>query len=90
LIRIDRFTQSDNKSNYGFTVSVAALTTRGISERISLTEFFIKRKQQEYLQLSDELAINKADSIRKYPEKLNPAPLFNLISPHPFVSVVVV
>ena len=55
LINIDRFAQSENKLNYRY-----ALTAQGISERISLTECFIKRKQQEYLQLSDELAVMKS------------------------------
>lgn len=55
LIKIERFAQSGNKLNYRYV-----LTTKGISERISLTECFIKRKRQEYLQLSDELAVIKS------------------------------
>lgn len=55
LIKIDRFAQSENKLNYRY-----ALTPQGISERISLTECFIKRKQQEFTQLSDELAAMKS------------------------------
>lgn len=55
LIKIDRFAQSENKLNYRYV-----LTPKGISERITLTECFIKCKQQEYLQLSDELAIMKS------------------------------
>lgn len=55
LIKIDRFTQSENKLNYRYV-----LTPKGISERMTLTECFIKRKQLEYLQLSDELADMKS------------------------------
>ncbi len=51
FIKVERFAQSENKLNYCYV-----LTPKGIRERIDLTEKFIEIKQQEYQQLSEELA----------------------------------
>ena len=50
LVKAERFAHAENKLNYRY-----ALTPEGIQQRFELTEKFIKRKQQEYLQLTQEL-----------------------------------
>ena len=50
LIKAERFAHSDSKLNYRYV-----LTPHGIQQRIELTENFIKRKKQEYDQLTQEL-----------------------------------
>ena len=59
LIKAERFAHSDNKLNYRYV-----LTPQGIQQRIELTENFIKRKKQEYEQLSQELeALKKQNGV---------------------------
>ena len=50
FVKVERFAHSDNKLNYRYV-----LTPQGIQQRIELTENFIKRKKQEYAQLTQEL-----------------------------------
>ena len=55
LVKVERFALSENKFNYRYV-----LTSKGINERIMLTECFIERKRKEYQQLSQELEVMKA------------------------------
>jgi glucose-1-phosphate thymidylyltransferase len=50
LIRVERFVTSRSKKNYRYL-----LTQKGMAEKIALTERFIKRKEQEYKELVQEL-----------------------------------
>lgn len=50
FIKVERFINSDNKAAYRYI-----LTAEGISERIRLTESFIKRRKSEYEELKSDL-----------------------------------
>lgn len=54
LIKVENFATAENKKKYKYI-----LTQKGIREKISLTEKFIKRKKKEYNQLQKELRILK-------------------------------
>jgi EPS-associated MarR family transcriptional regulator len=54
FVKIDNFFANKNKNQYRYL-----LTPEGVSEKITLTEKFIKRKKAEYEQLQHELEIMK-------------------------------
>ena len=55
FVKMQTFSQSKNKFGY-----VYLLTPRGISEKITLTSKFLKRKQVEYEELKSEIYSLKA------------------------------
>ena len=67
LIKVECFAHSKNKLNYHYV-----LTTKGISQHITLTECFIERKQREYQQLSQEL-----ESLKVSQQQENHGPLIS-------------
>jgi EPS-associated MarR family transcriptional regulator len=50
LVKAERFINSDNKSKYQYL-----LTSKGIKEKISITEKFIQIKKEEYDKLQENL-----------------------------------
>ena len=57
LVKMQKFSLSKNKLGY-----VYLLTTKGISEKITLTSKFLERKQAEYEALMAEIESLKAQS----------------------------
>ncbi len=57
LVKMQNFSQSKNKFGY-----VYLLTPRGISEKITLTNKFLERKQAEYEALKAEIESLRAES----------------------------
>ena len=58
LVKMQNFSQSKNKFGY-----VYLLTPKGISEKVTLTSKFLKRKQAEYKALEAEIESLKAQSV---------------------------
>jgi len=55
LIKVENFATAENKKNYKYL-----LTQKGIKEKVTLTERFIKKKKAEYNQLQKELKTLKS------------------------------
>ena len=56
LVKVQNFTHSKNKFGY-----VYVLTPQGMSEKVSLTTRFLKRKMEEYAALKTEIENLKAE-----------------------------
>ena len=56
LVKMRNFRRSDNKLAYAYL-----LTPSGMQEKARLTAAFLKRKEQEYERLQDEIARLKAE-----------------------------
>ena len=59
FLKFENFKNAENKKNY-----VYILTTSGFSEKIKITQSFIERKEQEYIELKAEIEALKAE--KKY------------------------
>ena len=57
-VKVQSFSQSKNKFGY-----IYVLTPRGLSEKITLTGSFLKRKQAEYKALEAEIESLRAESV---------------------------
>jgi len=51
LVKVDNFRNSQNKLSYAYV-----LTARGVREKVHATSAFLRRKQDEYVQLEREIA----------------------------------
>tara|TARA_B110000003_G_C16478727_1_gene468689 strand:- start:83 stop:412 length:330 start_codon:yes stop_codon:yes gene_type:complete len=56
FLKFENFKSSENKKNY-----VYILTPSGLSEKIKITQSFIERKEQEYIELKAEIEALKAE-----------------------------
>lgn len=56
LIKAERFAHNPNKLGYRYL-----LTSKGVSEHITLTECFIERKRQEYEQASSRVGTPESE-----------------------------
>lgn len=54
LLKVENFYNNQNKKQYRYL-----LTPKGLEEKISLTQKFIKRKKEEYEMLQSELEMMK-------------------------------
>ena len=59
FLKFENFKNAENKKNY-----VYILTTSGFSEKIKITQNYIERKEQEYIELKAEIEALKAE--KKY------------------------
>jgi len=67
LVKMENFSQSKNKFGY-----IYVLTPQGVSEKIRITAFFLKRKMAEYTAIREEIEqITKNSLIRKSLDELN-------------------
>jgi len=57
LIKVENFAKSSNKRSYRYL-----LTTKGIEEKITLTQKFVERKKKEYEELQIELEKMKKET----------------------------
>ncbi|QFR42544.1 MarR family EPS-associated transcriptional regulator [Sulfurimonas xiamenensis] len=60
LLKVENFYNNQNKKQYRYL-----LTPKGLEEKISLTQKFIKRKKEEYEMLQRELAAMKLKGVSK-------------------------
>jgi EPS-associated MarR family transcriptional regulator len=60
LLKVENFYNNQNKKQYRYL-----LTPKGLEEKISLTQKFIKRKKEEYEMLQKELAAMKLKGVSK-------------------------
>ncbi|PLY14345.1 MAG: MarR family EPS-associated transcriptional regulator [Sulfurimonas sp.] len=60
LLKVENFYNNQNKKQYRYL-----LTPKGLEEKISLTQKFIKRKKEEYEMLQNELAAMKLKGVSK-------------------------
>lgn len=56
LVKMENFANSDNKIGYRY-----ALTPDGIAEKMKITKAFIKRKEEEYERIRQEIEDAKSD-----------------------------
>lgn len=56
IVKIDRFTSSDNKAAYMYL-----LTPRGVEEKSKVTVSFLKRKMKEYEEITQEIEFLKQE-----------------------------
>jgi len=56
FLKFENFKNAENKKNY-----VYILTPSGFSEKIKITQSFIERKEQEYIELKAEIEALKAE-----------------------------
>jgi len=60
LLKVENFYNNQNKKQYRYL-----LTPKGLEEKITLTQKFIKRKKEEYEMLQRELAAMKLKGVSK-------------------------
>ena len=56
FVKVQNFRKSNNKLSYAYI-----LTPKGISEKFNLTRLFLKRKQNEYQFLQEEIKLLKKE-----------------------------
>ena len=56
FLKFENFKNAENKKNYAYI-----LTPSGLSEKIKITQSFIERKEQEYIDLKAEIEALKAE-----------------------------
>ena len=60
FLKFENFRNEENKKNYAYI-----LTPSGLSEKIKITQSFIERKEQEYIELKAEIEALKAEKNSK-------------------------
>ena len=60
FLKFENFRNAENKKNYAYI-----LTPSGLSEKIKITQSFIERKEQEYIELKAEIEALKAEKNSK-------------------------